>query len=250
MLLINTRQFALFFRTMTFSFCVVLMLVVTLREETLASTSSGDSSTDLNDFIPSQNAVGFVRVDIPKGGFALARYDFVPIPNREIFAEDLFGNQLPEGSRIYVFNAQKGLYDIDTRTSSGWSANIAYHRGIGFWIAVPLDASKDIYEVYLTGEVPDQFTAPKSTISVEPGINQIGYPYPYDVNWIDTQLAQESPSGTSLYYWNGAQYAVVIKQGSSWSDPTLVLEPGMGFFYIVPSTTSIAWEETKPYAWP
>ena len=197
----------------------------------------------------SRNAVGYVRVTCPRGGLVLVRMDFESLDGSDLHAEDVFGDQLPSGTSIYAFDPSIPGYVIDNYSFLGWSTNIVFQRGKGFWIEVPDSAPSNEYQVYLMGEVPDRFTAPTSTVSVASNLSLLGYMYPSDILWTNTELAKNANMGDRLYHWDGTSYVPNTLGFLGWTDPNLVITPGMGFWF---ETTAAAtnWIETKPYTWP
>ncbi len=197
----------------------------------------------------SRNAVGYTKITCPKGGLVLVRMDFESMDGGDLHAEDVFGDQLPMGTLIYHYDPSLGSYVTDNKSFAGWSTNIIFERGMGFWIEVPDTAASNEYQVYMMGEVPDRFTAPTSTVSVASGINQIGYTYPNDVYWTNTDLAKNAAMGDILYWWDGTNYQVNNLSFAGWADPNLVITPGMGFWFET-SLSATNWIEGKPYTWP
>jgi len=197
----------------------------------------------------SRNAVGYTKITCPKGGLVLVRMDFESMDGGDLHAEDVFGDQLPMGSIIYSYDTSIPGYVSDSRTFAGWSTNIVFERGMGFWIKVPDTAASNEYQVYMMGEVPDRFTAPTSTTDIANGVTLVGYMYPNDIYWTNTTLAKNAAMGDKIYYWDGSNYVVDSLGFVGWSDPNLVITPHMGFWFKTaqPATN---WVETKPYTWP
>ncbi|MFH1184547.1 MAG: hypothetical protein V1755_05850 [Chloroflexota bacterium] len=197
----------------------------------------------------SRNAVGYVRIVVPKGGLVLVRMDFEDLQGGDLRAQDVIGDQLPLGSVVYNYRPSLGAYVVDNRTVLGWSTNIIFDRGMGLWFRVPANAVSNEYVVYLMGEVPDRFTAPTSQVAVASGITQLGYMYPADILWTNTTLAKKAQLGDILYWWNGSNYVANNRTVLGWANPNLVITPAMGFWF---RTTAAAtnWMETRPYTWP
>jgi len=196
----------------------------------------------------SRNAVGYVKVTCPRGGLVLVRMDFESLDGSDLHAEDVFGDQLPIGTKIYKWDPTLASYVMDNKTFAGWGTNIVFERGMGFWISVPDSAASNEYEVYMMGEVPDRFTAPTSTVNISSGLTLVGYAYPTDILWTNTTLAKQAQIGDKLYYWDGTNYVLNNKTFAGWADPNLVITPGMGFWFKTSNDTN--WLESKPYTWP
>ena len=197
----------------------------------------------------SRNAVGYTKITCPKGGLVLVRMDFESMDGSDLHAEDVFGDQLPMGSSIYEYDPSIPGYVIDNYGFVGWSTNIIFTRGMGFWIKVPDTAVSNEYQVYMMGEVPDRFTAPTSTTDIANGLTLVGYMYPNDIYWTNTSLAKNAAMGDTMYYWSGSNYVANSLGFAGWGDPNLVITPSMAFWFETgqPATN---WIETKPYTWP
>ena len=197
----------------------------------------------------SRNAVGYVKLNAEKGKLLLGRTDFIPM-NGSYVASNIFGTaQWPNGTRVLFYDTSLPGYRTDSKSFAGWSTNITFTRGKGFWFQVPTTAPSNNYDIFLMGEVPDSTTAPNTTNVVASGITQIGYPYPADVLWTNTTLARGSPNGTILYTWDGTNYIPNNKSFAGWANPNLVLTPGQGFWYRT-ANAATNWVEVKPYTWP
>ena len=196
----------------------------------------------------SRNAVGYVKVTCPRGGLVLVRMDFESLDGSDLHAEDVFGDQLPLGTSIYAYDPSIPGYVSDSRNPFGWSTNIVFGRGMGFWIKVPGTAASNEYEVYMLGEVPDRFSAPTSTTDIASGLTLVGYMYPSEIYWTNTTLAKNAALGDTLYYWDGSNYVANSLNPFGWGDPNLVITPGMAFWFKTGSATN--WVESKPYTWP
>lgn len=202
-------------------------------------------------------AVGYVRVFGERGKLTLARFDFEDTygePGGTV-ASNLFGDQLPGGSMVYLWNRATASYDIMSKPSrGGWgqAGTTRVARGQGFWIRVPTDAASNTYPVYLMGAVPDRYTAPVTTLFGVSNLNLMGYPYPATVAWTNTDLAKKASSSSMLYLWDQSiqQYAIYSRSArSGWEAArNVVLLPGQGFWFR--DTGSIDWVEIKPYFWP
>jgi len=197
----------------------------------------------------SRNAVGYVKLNAEKNKLLLGRTDFIPM-NGSYVASNIFGTaQWPNGTVVYTYDPSLPGYKIDNKGFAGWSTNIVFTRGKGFWFKVPATAPSNNYDIFLMGEVPDATTAPDTTNTVANGIAQIGYPYPADVYWTNTTLAKGSPNGAIVYTWDGTNYVLNNKSFAGWANPNLIITPGQGFWYKNNLATT-NWVEVKPYTWP
>ena len=206
---------------------------------------------------PWWGAVGYERITGERGKLTLARLDFDDMygePGGTI-ASNLFGDQLPGGSMVYLWNRSRATYDIMSKPSrGGWGSagTTRVARGQGFWIRVPNDAASNTYPIYLMGALPDRYTAPVTTLPGVSNLNLLGYPYPAEIRWTNTDLAKKAPEAAMLYLWDQTNqiYAIYSRSArSGWeSAKDVVLKPGEGFWFR--NTGSIDWMEVKPYTWP
>lgn len=202
----------------------------------------------------SRNAVGYVKITAERGKLVLGRLDFEAIGGGGIAVSNLFGDQLPANSQVYLWDRASAQYKTCFKAArGGWSggSNIVT-RGEGFWVRVPAAAASNAYDVFLMGEVPDRFTAPTTTIANLSGANMLGYPYPVQRYWTNTTLANEAPANASLYLWNATNQAYEVHTKTirgGWATATnVILHPGVGFW--LRNTGTVTWVELKPYTWP
>lgn len=199
----------------------------------------------------SRNAVGYVKVTVPKDGLAMVRLDFENLQGVDNTVTNLIGDQLPTGASAFIWDKQSASYVSEGKTRGGWlpGTNVI-DRGDGFFLAVPSSAVSNEYQVFLMGEVPDRFTAPTTTVTGVTGINLLGFPYPVQVAWTNVGLAKNGATGDALFTWdvNTQSYANYGKTRGGWSDPNLIIQPGQSFWYQSAATQD--WSEVKPYTWP
>jgi hypothetical protein len=210
----------------------------------------------------SRNAVGYVKVLAPRGGFTLVRNDFNALSG-SLTPSNMFGNTtFPVGTRLYIWDNAGSTYNFEDLTSNGfthvvaWSPNAnTLDPGRGFWISVPGGAASNSYTAFMMGEVPDRNTAPTTSVTILTGFNMFGYPYPADVLWTDTQLAKSAEVNDTLYTWNGSGYSfnTLTSNGfthiKKWDDTNQVLNVGQGYWFRRYGS-GFTWNETKPYTWP
>jgi hypothetical protein len=205
----------------------------------------------------SRNAVGYVKILGEKGKLTLGRSDFEAMDSAGgIQVSNMFGEQLPADTFLYLWDRSAATYKILAKASRGsWGAagTTRVARGGGFWIRVPGTAASNEYPVYIMGEVPDRSTSPTTTVSGITGVNMFGFPYPVQGSWTNTDIAKKAPPNSFLYIWNQAGQAYVVYAKSArgaWDAATtnLVLNPGQGFW--LRNTGTFDWVEAKPYTWP
>ena len=198
----------------------------------------------------SQNLVGYVKRAVRPGEFALLSWPFESFSIDRVDSEFLVGPQLPVGSVVYAFDVETGRYIRDVREANGWTSNIAYSRGMSFWVALPEDAPDEEYFIFLLGQVPSVLHAATTEQSVRPGVNLLAYPYPVTRAWRATSLAEEAPVGSWLYTYDGEHFFAVQKTDAGWGEEEVDLVVGTGFLFYNPSAEPFTWTEAAPYQWP
>ena len=202
----------------------------------------------------SQNAVGYVKTEVPAGGIA-----FVGMPFEELVEDgNLFGNalgdQLPIGTTVNWFDPVSQTFDSSTKSAKGWSGGGADRplvRGEGFFLT---HQAVDDVEVFLMGEVPD--TAEELiTILGGGALQALSFAYPAEIEFLDTELADVLATGDTVFFWSTdtQSYQSTTKSAKGWSGATgLVMQPGGAFFVQrdVGNVGSVDWTEAKPYTWP
>ncbi|HMP74343.1 MAG TPA: hypothetical protein PKE55_13875 [Kiritimatiellia bacterium] len=199
----------------------------------------------------SRNAVGYVKLDIAKGTLALVHNPFLPLQSPTLTVTNLFGNQLPNGSALFIWDPASQSYLSETRTFAGWLPGTnALDPGRGFFINIPASAVSNNYTVFMMGEVPDRFTQPTASLGVVSGLNLLGFPYPTQEFWTNTTLAASLPSGSAVFIWNqGTQsYSSETRTFAGWLPGTALFQPGQAFF--VNTSAGSTWNVVKPYTWP
>lgn len=224
-------------------------------------TLVGSSAFAQTTGVLSRNAVGYVKVTIPKGKLALIRNDFEDISGSGLAITNVIGDQVPVGSTIllwdYTFNPAPKYIPINKAAANrgGWGAGGTNRlvRGQSFFMQIPSSAASNEYQVYMMGEVPDKTTAPTSTVGVITSLGMYGHPYPVSEYWTNTTLAKNAAVGDSLLLWNGDAYVPYNKAAANrggWGAATnVILAPGQGFWFQT-SNASSNWTVPKPYTWP
>ena len=213
--------------------------------------------------VVSRNAVGYVRVDLQKGEIRLLSYPFFCLSTNDYTPptpmNTMFFDTVPPGTCLYVWDAAASMYRSEILVSnrvSGlkWIPNKnLLSPGRGFWMKIHPMAPSNYYTIYLLGEVPDDYTAPTSTVDILPGMNLLGYPYPAETQWTNLNLAKTATPGDIIYTFSNGAYqssaCYMTTNGTCWSQ-NLCLRPGDGFWFKRTAGTALTWEETKPYTWP
>ena len=208
----------------------------------------------------SRNAVGYIRVDLQKGEMRILTYPFLCLSTNNLDPtpmNTMYFNTVPPGTCIYLWDAAASMYRSEILVSnrvSGlkWMPNKnLLTPGRGFWMKIPAFAPSNQYSIYFMGEIPDDYTAPTTTVEVLPGMNLLGYPYPTEAVWTNLNIAKTASIGDVIYtFTNGSYHSSACITGPRWIPGTLTLHPGEGFWYKSKSGTTRSWEEPKPYTWP
>jgi len=220
----------------------------------LAATLAATAAMAQTNQVLSKNAVGYVRVDIPKGKFDLVAEPFVQIGGAENFDVGAVfdSNSVPQSTQALLWNPTAQSYVIEVYdTIDGWSPGTnQIHRGQSFFVKIPAGYTGTTYSVYMMGEVP---TA-NNTVTLVGGqhFNAAAYSFPAATFLTNSAVNNVAGQSDQLVTWQvGTQsYAFnVFDSIDGWTDPTAVFTPGHGFFY-KRAGTATNWVDVKPYTWP
>jgi len=175
-----------------------------------------------------------IAVQCLRGGLVMVGWAFdAGAGGVELKSADVLGGQgLPEGTAVWHWNPANGAYDTDRLDGKGqWEGNVTWKRGAGFWIVMPANAPEAEYGILLKGLAPvDEAFAQ----AVNPGLNQLGYPYPKEAVWAATALARGAAAGDTLLVWDEetSSYVENVKGADGeWSAPEMTLRAGQGFWF-------------------
>jgi hypothetical protein len=194
--------------------------------------------------------VGFQKIAMERGKLYLVNSAFEDIDGNPLDANDVIGNQLPNESKIFWFDASvppSGQYKVDQINLFGtWSSNITFRGDMGFFIQVSPGAGGP-YDVVVKGQVPEGDTTPTTVLA---GLNQLGFPYTASVVFSNTALYATAPQGSKLHIWNVA--------GQTWDPPfqknifnqwppgdSFVIDMGTGYF--LETASGFVNTESRPY---
>jgi len=204
----------------------------------------------------SVNAVGYVKVDLlATNKLHLLANNFEPLSG-PIAISNTFAS-LPAGTTVYLWDEVAQSYKPGiSRSLFGWppAGSNRLERGSSFFLKTAgLATNVASYSVYLMGEVPDSSTAPTSSYNTAVGLKLVGNSYPVSTRWTNTSLAKSVSPGSIIYVWDAVSQsygAGISKSLFGWppAGNNLVLNPGQG--YIVKTTNSVGYSESKPYTWP
>ena len=187
--------------------------------------------------VSSANVVGYNQIAIPTNQMVLMATSFLNDSNT---VGGLFAD-FPQGTKISLWDASGQKYTSVAKTRSGWGTNAAIQikRGQGVFIALPAGVGTNFY---VSGDVPQDST---STVYRVSGLALMSYPYPADVAFTNTALAQNALQGDRISVWNNG-WSSYAKTRSGWTTATnLQLRVGQGFFY--QSTSNATMSEVQPY---
>ncbi len=197
------------------------------------------------------NAGGILRVQVPFSNQLYMfhnpfdRFDGLP----SYLPSWLLHDELPTGSTTFFWDVAATGYVPESYTHSGWTPDTnQFPRSVGFWVGI---RTQSFTNVYFTGEVPDSYYAPTTTIGLVSGkYNLIGFPYPMHAVWTNTALASNAVVNEHILQYSPLEnvYKITTRTPTGWSPATLVITQGASFFYFARSTN--AWVQPKPYTWP
>lgn len=201
----------------------------------------------------SANAVGYVKRTVPAGGFQIVSIPFDNIASEDgsyTFGETQVAEDLPTQSQVMFWDAAAQSWKSGRKTAKGWQAMASQpiQPGEAFFVKGP-DASGEL-EVTAAGEVPSEGTLTRSYAG-NSAFSIVASPYPVDVAFGDTEIAQALPTQSEVMFWDSAaqSWKTGRKTAKGWqamaSQP---VQAGEGFF--VKSASEGSWEAVKPYTWP
>ena len=221
------------------------ILVVVLALAFIGGIAFGDPTNQ----VLSKNAVGYVKVTIPKGALMLIQTPFENLSGATYYnVGEILGSNLPVGSVAYFWSKGDQQYKSENYGTRWFPGTNRFERGEGLFVKMPSTAQSNSYDIFLMGEVPDSITAPTSEMYIVQGLQMIGYMYPTEVPISNSMLTSIAKSGDVLYYWKTNQQWGSENYGTRWFPGTLKLQPGQAYFYRSAKTN--LWIEAKPYSWP
>ena len=202
----------------------------------------------------SANAVGYVKRSVPAGKLQIVSVPFENIASDDgtyKFGETQIANDLPQGSRVMFWDDAQQVWSGGAKGAKGWSAGEANHVLVpGEAFFVRNNTGEDL-EVTAAGEVPSDATLARAFIGSS-ALSIVSAPYPVDVKFGDTEIANQLPQGSRVMFWDDAQqvWSGGAKGAKGWSagEANKVVAAGEGFF--VRSGSEGTWEAVKPYTWP
>lgn len=199
----------------------------------------------------SQNAVGYIKVNLPAGKFVSVAQPLNNMGKAENkFGETSIAQEAPLGTIVYFWSPENQGWSGGGKSGKGWApgqSNKVIAAGEGFFIKSPQDG-----EVTITGEVPDE----PSLDRVIPGNKAFGSlanPYPVDFKFGESDVAKNASLGSIVYFWSieNQGWSGGGKSGKGWApgQSNRVVAAGEGFFLKeAEGVTTIT--TVKPYTWP
>ena len=202
----------------------------------------------------SANAVGYVKRTIPAGGLQIVSIPFDNIASDTgtyKFGETQIANDLPQGSTVMFWSEESQVWSGGTKGSKGWAnAQANKELSVGEAFFVKNSTGADI-EVTAAGEVPADAKLSRAYAGAS-ALSIAAAPYPVDVKFGDTELANQLPQGATVMFWSdGSQvWSGGTKGSKGWANAQAnkVIAAGEGFF--IKSSSDGTWEAVKPYTWP
>jgi hypothetical protein len=206
----------------------------------------------------SQNAAGFIRLDVEDSSLYQVTVPFVALGS-PLLPDDVFA-ELPNGSSIFFWdNDNQGYLQgsaNETKLLGSWTPNTNNLYQRSFWLYVGETASPTSFTSVIYGRVPDGSTLPTQNVSLVSSddtnvVNMISYAYPVEINWTNSTLAQTAANGSYLLIPDSEQagFIKITKNGGTWSSNTNILAGQSFWFYAAPGSSN-TWQETKPYEYP
>lgn len=204
-----------------------------------------------------KNVAGLYRLVVPH--LDIMRQDFESFDGNPLSVQGALGSELPVGAQCALWEAgTPSNYIFEVLTEAGWMPNTNFlTRGRGFWL-LHTNWPTPMVQTF-KGEVPDNMSAPTTSVFIATNLNLVGYPYPVPIRWTNTTLAQTASYGDTLYCWDatGTVYDPILTYESpgQWdaspgTNSNPLIRVGMGFFYSRTTNPPKVWTEAKPYSWP
>jgi hypothetical protein len=199
----------------------------------------------------SQNAVGYIKVNLPANKFVSVAQPLNNMGKAENkFGETSIAQELPQGSTVFFWSPTSQGWSGGGKSAKGWQAgdsNRVVAAGEGFFLKSPVDT-----EVTITGEVPDEAQLSR-VIPGNMAFGSIANPYPVDFKFGESDAAKNASQGSTVFFWSidGQGWSGGMKSGKGWggTQSNKVVAAGEGFFLKeAEGVTTVTTK--KPYTWP
>lgn len=203
----------------------------------------------------SQNAVGYIKVNLPANKFVSVAQPLNNMGKAENkFGETSVAQEAPVGTYVFFWSPEGQGWSggVKAGGTKGWQpaeSNRVIAAGEGFFLKSPVDT-----EVTITGEVPDE----PSLARTIPGNNAFGAlanPYPVDFKFGESDAAKNASIGSYAFFWSieNQGWSGGVKAGGTkgWqpAESNKFVAAGEGYFLReAEGVTTVTTE--KPYTWP
>lgn len=202
----------------------------------------------------SANAVGLVKFTVPAGGKQMVSVPFnslLSVDGLFKFGETDIAYALPRASQVLFWDMYAQTWSGSTKSAKGWNAATANHElslGEGFCVKNGCD---EVIEVTASGEVPSDAQLSRS-YGGDGMWTVMANPYPVDIEFGETQIANDLPVGSVVYFWDAQEqlWTGGMKSVYGWdaAESNHFLRAGETFS--VRSASEGVWKVDKPYTWP
>lgn len=199
----------------------------------------------------SKNAVGFINTEATEGAlYALT----VPFDNMDSddgswdFEDTQLAKDAAVGSTVYIWDGTTWKEYNKGKKGFGIDPEYATLKPGQCFFFQP---SEDMV-ISMSGEVPDS-TNTLVAVAGAMNLSAIANPYPTDMTFEDTVLAQNASVGSTVFIWDGTTWKEYNKGKKGFGiDPEYaVIKPGVGFFFqTTEEDESANWDVEKEYKWP
>ncbi|MDA1043666.1 MAG: hypothetical protein O3C57_00425 [Verrucomicrobia bacterium] len=218
----------------------------------------------LAEVVTSVNIVGYKKHTLVSGRLYLVSSQFENIDSSPVTPESLIGSQLPVGSQLFYWNANKeggAGYESSQRVDipfvfTGWNGSVTLNGTRGFWLLAG-GPTGITHEVAFLGEVPVQSSF---TNVIAEALTMTAYPYTADIAFSNTALYATSQLGDQMFVWdpdaNGGlggynNYQKIdipfVFTGWNGGGETLTISQGTGIWYDRAGTGSLTIADARPY---
>lgn len=199
--------------------------------------------------VPSQNIVGYSKVDVTGDALNLVALNFQPGNN---LVTELIGSQLPWKSTIYVWDKTTDGYRTYVKSGrsapGAWPAAAYIDQGEAMWVQ-PFGAGT--YTLSFLGEV--KTTANSVAVAATSPFEMSGFYYPVNVAFGDTDLSAQLVYLSKVHFWNGTGYETYIRSGraapGAWNAAAQARVIGLneGFWIETGNGGPMTWNESVPF---
>ena len=209
---------------------------------TLALTGAASSLAQA-ETVTSVNAVGMVRITFIGGEYSQVNIPF-EVDTSTTTISDLFGDSLPQNSVVLLWDIQDQTYKQAVRGRSTWLNDAAFaplDRFDGMFVL----ASSGVNDVLFAGEVPDSRLEHQKSVTIAPGFNMLGNPFPVQMSLEDLNFEQAAQNDF-ISVWSNNQWLNISRGRTGWVSNSVdvnsfKLEPGQAFFYFSNRSVNDDW---------